>query len=69
MMNQIHCKYISEKTRIDYLILCDCSGVYENPLFAQDNVKTFGPRGWESGGNNDDDMHFTEEDEKMFEKY
>lgn len=43
--------------------------MYENPLFAQDNVKKFGSKGWESGGLTEDDLHFTEDDEKLFEKY
>lgn len=45
-----------------------CS-VYENPLFAGENVRKFGSKGWRAGGfdEEEDDLRFTEDDEKLFE--
>ena len=48
----------------------DWHSVYENPLFSNDNKKKYGSKGWQHETYEDDDaddLHFTEDDEKMFE--
>jgi hypothetical protein len=42
--------------------------VYQNPLFSEENKKTYGSKGWVSEGYTGDDLNFTVEEENFFEK-